>query len=70
MTDLRWWVELAPDGWDFGPEADHIEPWEVRVTRPIVTPGPDGPRFTGRTIITHHIDGELVSTRTIEATDG
>jgi hypothetical protein len=25
MTDLRWWVELAPEGWDFGPDFDDIE---------------------------------------------
>jgi hypothetical protein len=68
MGDLRAWVEMVPDGFDFG--ANHIEPWEVVVRRPIVAVGPSGPVPTGKTFVRRYVDGELASTRTIEATDG
>ncbi len=70
MGDLRWWVELVPEGFDFGPEADHGEPWEVVVRRTFVAVGPAGPVPTGKVIVRHFIDGELARTRTMEATDG
>ena len=64
MDDLSDWAHLDPEGWAFGPESDHIEPWEVVVHRPIFAAGPDGPLPTGRVILRHFIDGELASTRT------
>ncbi len=68
MGDLRRWVELVPDGFDFGP--DHFDPYEVVVRRRIVAVGPAGPVYTGKTIVSHYVDGELARTRTMEATDG
>jgi hypothetical protein len=60
MGDLRAWVEMVPEGWDFGPEADHISPWRVTVRRPILTPGESEPV---KTIITRFVDGKMVDRR-------
>jgi hypothetical protein len=71
VADLGSWFLRPPDtgSFDFCPTTDS-GPWEVVVRRTIVTVGPAGPVPTGRTLVRHFVDGALVSSRTIEASDG